>query len=152
VGGRVGRVIARTRRLVQTVADGRSRSRSTTTSTPAGTTPARSRPRARCGRAASSTSKDTQIRNTASPAVRGTPQVGQKLTTSKGSWSARHLTFQVPVARQRRPIAGATSKSFTVGAGQLGQRSGQGHRHQVRGTLRDRPVASHHERRQGRLS
>jgi len=66
--------------------------------------------------------KDTQIRNTASPAVRGTPQVGQKLTTSKGSWSARHLTFKYQWLANGRPIAGATSKSFTVGAGQLGQR------------------------------
>jgi surface antigen len=66
--------------------------------------------------------KDTQIRNTASPAVRGTPQVGKRLTTSKGSWSAKHLTFKYQWLGNGKPIAGATSRSFTVGAGQLGQK------------------------------
>lgn len=66
--------------------------------------------------------KDTQLRNTESPAVSGTAQVGQKLTTTRGTWNAKNLTFSYQWLADGKPIAGATSKSFTPGASQLGQR------------------------------
>jgi surface antigen len=63
--------------------------------------------------------RDTQIRNTASPTISGTPQVGQKLVTTNGSWSARNLTFHYQWLADDKPIAGATSKSFKPGADQV---------------------------------
>ncbi len=66
--------------------------------------------------------KDTQLRNTKSPAVSGTPQVGKKLTTTKGAWSAKGLTFSYQWLANGKPIAGATKKSFTPGADQVGTR------------------------------
>ena len=66
--------------------------------------------------------KDTQIRNTAAPALSGTPQVGKKLTTTNGTWSAKHLTFKYQWLANGQPVPGATAKSFTPGAGQVGQK------------------------------
>jgi surface antigen len=66
--------------------------------------------------------KDTQIRNTASPSLSGTPQVGKKLVTTNGTWSAKNLTFKYQWLADGKPIAGATSKSFTPGAEQVGQK------------------------------
>lgn len=65
--------------------------------------------------------KDTQIRNTASPTVSGTPQVGVKLTTTNGSWNATKLTFTYQWLANGVPIAGATNKSFKPTADQLGK-------------------------------
>ena len=65
--------------------------------------------------------KDTQVRNTVSPQVSGTPQVGKKLHTTRGSWSAKHLTYQYQWLADGKPIAGATAKSFRPGAAQLGK-------------------------------
>jgi surface antigen len=66
--------------------------------------------------------KDTQIRNTASPAVTGTAQVGKTLRTTRGTWSAKHLTFKYQWLGNGKPIRGATAQTFTPGAGQLGQK------------------------------
>src|SRR4051812_36486571 len=66
--------------------------------------------------------KDTVVRNTASPAVRGTPQVGQKLVTSNGTWSATNLVFHYQWLADGSPIAGATAKSFRPTATELGRR------------------------------
>jgi len=66
--------------------------------------------------------KDTQIRNTVSPALSGTPQVGKKLVTTRGTWSAKKLTFTYQWLANGKPIAGATAKSFTPGAAQVGQK------------------------------
>jgi surface antigen len=66
--------------------------------------------------------KDTQIRNTVSPTLSGTPQVGKRLVTTRGTWSARKLTFKYQWLANGKPIAGATAKSFTPGAAQVGQR------------------------------
>jgi surface antigen len=64
--------------------------------------------------------KDTQIRNTASPAVTGTAQVGKKLRTTRGTWSAKHLTFKYQWLANGTPIKGATSQTFKPGANQVG--------------------------------
>jgi surface antigen len=66
--------------------------------------------------------KDTQLRNTASPSVAGSPQVGTRLVTTNGTWSSKHLTFRYQWMANGVPIAGATNKKFTPQADQLGQR------------------------------
>lgn len=65
--------------------------------------------------------KDTQVRNTQSPTVTGTPQVGKKLKATRGTWSAKHLTYSFQWLADGKPIAGATSKHFVPSAAQLGQ-------------------------------
>src|SRR3954454_1101957 len=64
--------------------------------------------------------KDTQVRNTASPTVTGTPQVGTKLVSSKGTWSTKRLTFSYQWLANGVPIKGATAKSFVPTADQVG--------------------------------
>jgi surface antigen len=66
--------------------------------------------------------KDTVVRNTAAPVVRGTAQVGRKVRTSNGTWSATNLVFHYQWLANGVPIAGATAKSFKPTASQLGQR------------------------------
>ena len=66
--------------------------------------------------------KDTVVRNTAAPVVKGTPQVGKKLKTTNGKWSATNLVFQYQWLANGSPITGATAKAFKPTAAQLGQR------------------------------
>jgi surface antigen len=66
--------------------------------------------------------KDTQIRNTTSPTVVGDPQVGERLKATRGTWSGAHLTYTFRWLANGRPIAGATSKSFTPSADELGKK------------------------------
>ena len=66
--------------------------------------------------------KDTVVRNTESPTVSGTPQVGMKLKTTNGKWSATHLVFHYQWLANGTPISGATAKAFKPTAAQLGQR------------------------------
>jgi surface antigen len=66
--------------------------------------------------------KDTQLTNTVAPTVSGTPQVGKKLKTTHGTWSGRKLTFSYQWLANGRPIAGATKRSFTPAAAQVGKR------------------------------
>ena len=66
--------------------------------------------------------KDTVVRNTAAPAVTGTPQVGLKLVTSNGTWSATNLVFHYQWLANGVPIAGATTKAFKPSAAQVGKR------------------------------
>jgi surface antigen len=63
-----------------------------------------------------------QLVNTEPPAVSGTPQVGEKLKTSRGKWSAKKLTFSYQWLANGKPISGATKRSFTPGPDQLGKR------------------------------
>jgi surface antigen len=63
--------------------------------------------------------KDTVVRNTAAPTISGTAQVGAKLVTSHGSWSAGNLTFHYQWLANGNPISGATTKSFRPTAAQL---------------------------------
>src|SRR3954466_6793783 len=65
--------------------------------------------------------KDTVVRNTQSPTVSGTPQVGKKLTTTHGTWSAKGLTYSYQWLANGKPIAGATKRRFTPKADQLGK-------------------------------
>jgi len=64
--------------------------------------------------------KDTQIRNTVAPTVTGTPQVGVRLRATRGTWSATNLDYSFQWLANGAAIKGATSKSFTPTAGQLG--------------------------------
>ena len=66
--------------------------------------------------------KDTQLRNTVAPVVSGTAQVGNRLTTTVGKWSATNLTFHYQWLANGDPISGATRKSFTPAADQVGAR------------------------------
>ena len=66
--------------------------------------------------------KDTVVRNTASPVVTGTAQVGQSVRTTNGKWSATNLVFHYQWLANGNPIAGATARSFRPTAAQLGQR------------------------------
>ncbi len=66
--------------------------------------------------------KDTVVRNTQSPSVSGTPQVGKKLKTTNGKWSATNLVFHYQWLANGTPISGATAKSFKPTAAQLGKR------------------------------
>ena len=66
--------------------------------------------------------KDTVVRNTVSPTVSGTPQVGMKLKTTNGKWSATNLVFHYQWLANGNPIAGATTKAFRPTASELGKR------------------------------
>jgi surface antigen len=63
--------------------------------------------------------RDTVVRNTASPTITGTAQVGTKLTTTHGAWSTGNLTFHYQWLANGNPISGATSKTFKPTAAQL---------------------------------
>jgi surface antigen len=66
--------------------------------------------------------RDTVVRNTLSPKVSGTPQVGKRLKTSHGKWSQHHLSFHYQWLADGDPISGATRKTFKPTADQVGQR------------------------------
>ena len=66
--------------------------------------------------------KDTVVRNTKSPTVSGTAQVGKKVKTTNGKWSATNLVFHYQWLANGTPISGATAKSFKPTAAQVGKR------------------------------
>lgn len=60
---------------------------------------------------------------TTAPAITGTPEVGQTLTVSSGTWSpAEDLTFAYQWEADGEAIAGATDTSFVVTSAQVGKR------------------------------
>src|SRR5581483_4553751 len=74
------------------------------------------------GTAASTATKPT---NTTPPAITGTAEVGQKLTTTKGAWAGKPTSFQYAWSRCDADgacltIAGATGKTYTVSAADAG--------------------------------
>jgi hypothetical protein len=52
--------------------------------------------------------------NTSQPAISGTPQPGNVLTCSHGSWSNNPTRFSFSWNRDGKPIAGATAQHYTV--------------------------------------
>ncbi len=53
-------------------------------------------------------------RNTAPPAITGTPAVGRALTCSTGTWSGDAVQYAYTWSRNGTPIAGATAATYTV--------------------------------------
>ena len=96
--------------------------------------------------------KDTQIRNTASPTVTGTAQVGQKLKTTRGTWSAKHLTFKYQWLADGNADQGRHREDLQARCRPgRPQDPGQGHRREVRRPLRDGEVRGDRQRGQGRV-
>jgi hypothetical protein len=61
------------------------------------------------------------ITNVATPIVSGSPVVGSPLTSSNGTWTVGGLGFTYQWLRGSTPIAGATAKTYTPVAADLGQ-------------------------------
>ena len=64
---------------------------------------------------------DAAMKATARPAITGTTEVGVKLTASAGTWTPTGATFAYQWLANGTAIAGATTRSFTPKAAQLGQ-------------------------------
>jgi len=74
------------------------------------------------GTAASTATKPT---NTTPPTITGTAQVGQKVTTTKGTWTGKPTSFHYAWSRCDADgacltIAGATGKTYTVSGADVG--------------------------------
>jgi surface antigen len=65
---------------------------------------------------------DVAMENTARPTVSGTPQVGVKLTASPGTWTPSGGTYSYQWYASGGAITGATNRTFTPRAEQLGKR------------------------------
>jgi len=65
---------------------------------------------------------DVVVENTARPIVTGAAQVGVPLTASPGTWSPADATYSYQWSAGGTPVAGATRRTFTPGADQLGKR------------------------------
>ena len=61
------------------------------------------------------------ITNVAAPIVSGSPLVGSQLTSSNGTWTPTGLAFSYQWLRGSTPIPGATAKTYTPVAADLGQ-------------------------------
>ena len=61
------------------------------------------------------------MRNTARPTVTGKPQVGVKLTAAPGTWSPSGATYAYQWYADDVAVSGATSRTFTPLAAQLGK-------------------------------
>ncbi len=64
------------------------------------------------------------MKNTARPTVTGKPQVGVKLTASPGTWTPSGATYAYQWYADGVAVSGATKRTFTPLAAQLGRRSG----------------------------
>jgi surface antigen len=64
--------------------------------------------------------KDSQLLNKEPPTVSGTPQVGEKLTTTRGTWSPKG-TVSYQWFSGGGPLDGATDATYTPTADQLGR-------------------------------
>ena len=64
---------------------------------------------------------DVAMTNTARPTVSGTPQVGVKLTASPGTWTPSGATYRYQWHAGGVAITGATSRTFTPRAEQVGK-------------------------------
>jgi surface antigen len=64
---------------------------------------------------------DVAMENTARPTVSGTPQVGVRLTASPGTWTPSGGTYSYQWYAGGSTITGATNRSFTPRAEQLGK-------------------------------
>jgi len=58
--------------------------------------------------------------NTALPEITGTPQVGQELSASDGTWTGSPTTFAYQWERDGTPITGATSSAYELEAADEG--------------------------------
>lgn len=58
--------------------------------------------------------------NTALPEITGTPQVGQELSASDGTWTGSPTTFAYQWERDGTPITGATSSTYELEAADEG--------------------------------
>lgn len=61
-----------------------------------------------------------KVTNVKPPVVSGTPKVGQKLTSSWGTWSPSGNTMKFQWLADGTPISGATGRAFTPAAAQKG--------------------------------
>ena len=60
-------------------------------------------------------------RNTAKPAVTGTPQAGQTLTATPGTWAVAGATYRYQWRAAGTDIVGATGSTLRLGAAQVGK-------------------------------
>ena len=64
----------------------------------------------------------TVIRNSVAPKVTGTAKVGRVLSADEGTWSPANVSYRYQWFSGTRAITGATSRTYTVPASQLGER------------------------------
>ncbi len=65
---------------------------------------------------------DIAMKNTSVPAITGTPKVGSTVTASSGSWSPSPDSYTYAWLLDGKPISGATSKTLTLTASQVGHK------------------------------
>ena len=83
------------------------------------------------------------MKNTARPTVTGTPQVGVRLTAAPGTWSPSGATYAYQWYAGGVAVSGATKRTFTPGAAQLGKQI----RVKVTASAGRRHLGEHHLRR-----
>ncbi|MFC4786904.1 CHAP domain-containing protein [Nocardioides sp. MAHUQ-72] len=66
--------------------------------------------------------RDVALRNKQAPTTTGTPQVGETLSATPGTWSAKPESYTYQWFADGQAISGATEQTFALGAGRLGQK------------------------------